>query len=325
MGGISNQFSWSKTRAQSLQECKRQYYYQYYAYWDGWLSTAPDLARRLYRLRSLDCQPTWQGRVIHEALQGALKQLHALQAPPSFSEVVSHAFGRIDVQWRTSCDKAYWTLRVKDPNWFGLIEHETGTSLDEDTPWLVKARTANALANVYSSDLWRNVIVPSDPQKWLGIDERTSFALHGTRVWAVPDLTFRARDGLLYLVDWKTGRPQSEADRLQLAAYAAYAHVEREVPLDQLRVVLAFTRGARLEYDAKPVILDDLKQFAQYAKTSIDEMTTLLEPRDDPEQTRAANVPRDIECFTKTTNPAACQRCNFRTVCYPNDSNSNNS
>src|SRR5260370_7964974 len=41
---LVNQFSWSRTRDNVFQECRRRYYYQYYGAWAGWERNSDPLA-----------------------------------------------------------------------------------------------------------------------------------------------------------------------------------------------------------------------------------------------------------------------------------------
>jgi hypothetical protein len=36
MPELTNDFSWSRSRDNTFQECKRRYYYHYYGSWGGW-------------------------------------------------------------------------------------------------------------------------------------------------------------------------------------------------------------------------------------------------------------------------------------------------
>jgi len=44
---LVNEFSWSRTRDNVFQECRRRYYYQYYGAWGGWDVNSDPLVRRL--------------------------------------------------------------------------------------------------------------------------------------------------------------------------------------------------------------------------------------------------------------------------------------
>ena len=310
--GISNQFTWSKSRAGKLQDCTRKYLLHYYTYWNGWNQASSDEARRVYRLRALNTVPTWQGKVVHHALQTALLQFKDTEKLIPLADLVESACQRINDQWAVSKSRDYRNMGPKDPRFFGLIEHELGQSLDDDTPVVVFARAANALTNVYASSLWKHDILESDPKKWLNIDELAFFRLHGTKIWAVPDLLFTDTAGLTRIIDWKTGAPDPESERFQMLSYAAYAHLEHSIPLDKISATLVFTRGHQLETTTLNADLDGLREFAAHAETSMGCMTALLVNED-----RKANKPLPLAKFEQTTDTYKCNRCCFRNECYP--------
>ena len=45
---LANEFSWSRSRDATFQDCRRKYFYQYYGAWGGWDPGAPTDVRRLY-------------------------------------------------------------------------------------------------------------------------------------------------------------------------------------------------------------------------------------------------------------------------------------
>src|SRR2546422_620828 len=47
MAELKNEFSWSRSRDNAFQECKRKYFYHYYGAWGGWDAAAPQEVRRL--------------------------------------------------------------------------------------------------------------------------------------------------------------------------------------------------------------------------------------------------------------------------------------
>lgn len=300
-----------------LNDCERKYLLHYYEYWNGWSNNAPETARRLYRLRSLQSVPTWRGMLTHGGLQWALNQLKTTEELPSLLKVFEYVGNLIDAQYNFSADRRYWSVRVKDPSWFGLVEHEHEIPLSRDTKGHVLASVCKAVSNVYASDLWDEITNSVD--SWVAIEERSFFYLEGVKIWAIPDLMYRrSTDNRMVIVDWKTGKPNPENDAVQIAAYAAYAHLEQEVPLEEITGVLAFTRGDSLETVETEASLEQIRSFAQLAKASMEAMTAKLVQQDNSvELTRKVNVPLPIVDFPKTTETYKCTRCNFRGECYP--------
>src|SRR2546427_12546139 len=69
MGELANEFSWSRSRDNTFQECRRRYFYHYYGAWGGWDAGATEDVRRLYILKQLASRQQWAGRVGHDAIE----------------------------------------------------------------------------------------------------------------------------------------------------------------------------------------------------------------------------------------------------------------
>ena len=41
MADLVNEFSWSRSRDHTFQDCRRKYFYHYYGAWGGWDASAP--------------------------------------------------------------------------------------------------------------------------------------------------------------------------------------------------------------------------------------------------------------------------------------------
>jgi hypothetical protein len=74
---FANDFSWSKSRHEKLQECLRSYYFYYYRSWGGWEAAAPKEVRELYVLKKLGNRYAWAGSVVHDAIKDALLDMRA--------------------------------------------------------------------------------------------------------------------------------------------------------------------------------------------------------------------------------------------------------
>ena len=48
MADLANEFSWSRSRDSTFQDCRRKYFYHYYGSWGGWEAGATPEVRRLY-------------------------------------------------------------------------------------------------------------------------------------------------------------------------------------------------------------------------------------------------------------------------------------
>ncbi|OLC33761.1 MAG: hypothetical protein AUH81_13305 [Candidatus Rokubacteria bacterium 13_1_40CM_4_69_5] len=101
MADLVNEFSWSRSRDGTFQDCRRKYFYHYYASWGGWEATASEEVRRLYILKQLMSRQQWAGRVVHDAIELALQGLRngrTVPVEPFIADVIERMRG----EWRSS-------------------------------------------------------------------------------------------------------------------------------------------------------------------------------------------------------------------------------
>src|SRR2546426_5726742 len=119
MAELTNEFSWSRSRDNAFQECKRKYFYHYYGAWGGWDAAAPQEVRRLYILKQLASRQQWAGRAVHDAIEMALHAFaHGREIPvePFIADVIERMRG----EWRSSQAGRY----RENPKSTALFEHE---------------------------------------------------------------------------------------------------------------------------------------------------------------------------------------------------------
>jgi hypothetical protein len=119
VGDLVNEFSWSRSRDATFQDCRRKYFYHYYGAWGGWDAGAAADVRRLYVLKQLASRQMWAGRVVHDAIEMALhvyKEGRDVPVEPFIADVVE----RMRNEWRSSRAGRY----RENPKTLALFEHE---------------------------------------------------------------------------------------------------------------------------------------------------------------------------------------------------------
>jgi hypothetical protein len=66
---LTNDFTWSKSRHEKFQDCRRAYYLHYYGSWGGWEDQAPADTRQLWVLKKLANRFNWAGNVVHAVIR----------------------------------------------------------------------------------------------------------------------------------------------------------------------------------------------------------------------------------------------------------------
>jgi CRISPR/Cas system-associated exonuclease Cas4 (RecB family) len=299
---LQNLFSWSVSRHRGFAECRRAYYYRHYGSWGGWNPKSPPDIRELYILKNLDNRYTLAGRVVHQTVAQVLnKHRYGIEVLPD--EAKASALGELRRGFMESRQGEY---RRRPKKAVGLFEHEYREEV-ADSQWeSMRERVYTCLENFYRSEV-RETILATGIENWLPIDSLDSFPFEGTTVYVAPDFALRNPQGNALVIDWKTGRPEGDADRMQLVCYGLFARekwgVEPRRAVGELHYLLTG--------DVQVVTLDPatLEEGIEHIRGSIAAMKALL---DDPEANTAT-----LDRFPLTDDRGTCARCNFRKVCWP--------
>ena len=302
MADLANLFSWSRSRDGMFQDCRRRYFYHYYGSWGGWADDAPADTRRLYVLKQLTGRQGWAGRVVHQAIEMALKALHAGTELPE-GWLLEETVRRMREEWRFSRAGGY---RERPKGDVALFEHEYGVAVSAAGWQVLREHVLRCLRNFHRLPLWHD-IRRTPRERWILIEDVRAFDFEGTPVYAAPDFGYWTTGDRLALVDWKTGSPTPEETAVQLGGYALYARDILEVLPKRVDLLEVNLRAGEVSVhpwdDAR---LDDIRS---RLRLSIRGMKAWLR---DPE----ANV-GVLEDFERTEDLRVCRWCNFKAVCRP--------
>jgi hypothetical protein len=294
---IKSELTWSFSRDRMFKECRRAYYYNYYASWLGWLEDADEFARKAYILKNIRSIDVWIGDVVHQIIKWIFEnKINAKDI--SYKDALHKAKQLLLSTWEQS-RQHMWKRNVKYN--LNLFEHyyNCEPSREELVPKLQKV--TRSIHNIYNSGLlqW----VASLPRNSvLRVDEVDSFDFEGVKIFAVPD--FAVKDNNYILYDWKTGRP-SDKDVLQLSCYTLYAVYKWGISADKVRLIPVYLTEEPLSM--QEIVPLDIQTVEQYIRDSIAEMKAVLIDV-------AKNQP-DIERCYKTDDYHKCRRCRFQEIC----------
>lgn len=315
---IVHELSWSTSRARNFAECRRRYYFDYYLSWRGWGRDADPERRRVYLLKKMTRMPMLAGDIVHRAIA----EYYARRDQGlgwTAEEAVAWSVQELRRGYRESRDGGWKARPAKSVR---LAEHHYGEpEVDESgdaareygTRYVDRIRAS--LETFFTSAKLADAR-EAQPRDWLACEDMSTFELFETKVFAVPDFAYLDRtagegggdaDGLVHIVDWKTGRPR-EADRFQLEVYAFYAR--ERWGTDPTRTVAADVY--LLDDEVREVAVDDAVLDATLARieASIGEMR---EVHFDADRSKG-----DAEEFPRVPEADAgrvCSRCNYRELC----------
>src|SRR5262249_47409683 len=121
---LANEFSWSRSRDGTFQDCRRKYFYQYYGAWGGWDPAASPDVRRLYVLKQLASRQQWAGRIVHDAVEMAFQVMQVGRGVPA-EPFIADVIERMRSEWRAS-RAGHYRDNPKSP---ALFEHEYAVAL----------------------------------------------------------------------------------------------------------------------------------------------------------------------------------------------------
>jgi hypothetical protein len=283
-------FSWSVSRHESFESCRRRYFYSYYA--------APE-DPEIRRLKRLSALPLWGGSVVHETIEAFLKSHDELPSPEEQEAIARTAVHEAML--------ASWRQSAAGSEDFRLFEHEYGVPVDQEDKKILVTTVVRSLRNFFKSATLREAFA-AGRDRWLTVEDLVSFHVGPTEVFLRMDLAYRDRQGQVVIVDWKTGRGEGRFSEVQIAGYALYAAEKGWVGSpDELRTELAYLAIPR--YVRRKVDERKLRHARSFIEKSASRMRALLL---DPE----VNLAR-LDDFPMIDKPWACRKCNFRRLCFP--------
>jgi hypothetical protein len=307
MAVLTNDFSWSKSRHEKFQECRRAYWFTYYGSWGGWEAAHGTPTRELYVLKKLSSRWQWAGSLVHDALKRTLSRARGSGQLPLLDKVLEQTRQKARAEWAGSREKSYWREASRI---VGLVEHEYAEPVP-DAEWkrLYDDVIEGSLRSFWSSAVLEE-IRRTPREQWLTVDELDSWQFEGTKIWVAIDFAYRDDAGRVHVLDWKTGKERG-VDHVQVGIYALYAKQKWGVATEDVLGGLVYLVGSngnpggeRVEVAADAPALEAC---AGAMRTSIAAMKDTLE---DP----VRNVARE-EAFPRLETRDACRRCPYRRPC----------
>lgn len=298
------EFSWSRSRAGTLEACPRRYYHHYYGSWRGWEDDAPSHAGRAYLLKQLTSLSAELGRCVHRrAFEIGFRAAQGLE-PPSLEEVVRKTRTELNEVVLSSRDERAFRERPAGHDFLRSAWYGDGPA--DDRIERTRRRLEASHRRLRDHDVWPalqagrvEAAYLSDPN--VVPDPRVT--VHGVPVYGEPDLVLRRPDGAAVVVDWKSGREREE-DLWQLALHGLWLETTAGDAECTGRVEY-LAEGVSHEVELGPGRLEEARD---RVRESVARMRALV---DDEER----NEPRPQEAFPLTDDRRRCRWCDFFELC----------
>lgn len=295
---LTNIFQWSYTRQRKFEECKRAYYYHYYAFWNGWLADASEEAKKCYLLRRMKTLPMLAGEIVHDLVHSLILSCREGKLIP-LEHLQNAAVLKLRTSWKESRDRL-WEYKPKD--FTNLFEHYYKRVVPQEKADELKQKVLSSLDNFYHSSIF-GIIRESDPGNWKEPEEFQRFSIGEHKVSLKMDFAVD-RDGTLHIYDWKTGKKVA-ANQDQLACYALYAQQKWDFSPEKIVLALYYLAGDTI--DETTLSQEELARTKETIVRNCREMQALC---DDPVSNTASR-----ENFPMTDNEAKCSYCVFQELC----------
>lgn len=283
---FSPRLGWSVSRYSLFEICKRQYYYNYYAKYD----TQYPL-KKILALKKMTSIPLEVGNIVHDVNKTLLERLQI--TAKAIDKKRFHDYAREKT-------KNYVQAKTFQEVYYGKLK-----SVDTNT---VFEKVRHALENLLNSERlnWLSGPAVRNKDEWLieppGYGETR---INGMKAYCKVDFLFPVNDRL-FIMDWKTGRPDDKKHRRQMVGYTAWAAYHFEKDPAAISPIVAYLHPDYKETHIT-VSSSDLEAFARQIRKETADMQKFC-------QDIQKNIPKDKKLF----NPAKsklCHYCNFKALC----------
>jgi CRISPR/Cas system-associated exonuclease Cas4 (RecB family) len=298
MTDFKNEFSWSKSKNEMFNECKRKYFLHYYGSWNGWDNHEEDRIKRTYYLKQLNTKEIWLGQIIHEVIKYVLDQFrYGNRITLGHAIVILRK--KFEEGFIQSSLKKYTGFRSKVHKFF---EDEYNIKISEEDKKELLKKAESCLTNFYNSDTFieiKNSLISN----WIYLEDFLSFNFEGNKIFLSMDFAMK-KDDKVIIYDWKTGKERSSEFDLQLTCYSLYISEKFKISPEKI-IARIFNLSINKE-DTFEINEEKLIEMKNYIREKVSKMKSFLE---DVEE----NIAKE-EKFPKEEG-FYCSRCNFKKIC----------
>ncbi|MCG7408584.1 PD-(D/E)XK nuclease family protein [Paenibacillus sp. ACRRX] len=294
-------WSWSPSRHNLFEECRRKYYFHYYAAHNGWYLDAPPMARQAYRLKQMTNLYLIFGDAVHKMAEEAVKSYHHYGKIQEPEEIIKRIRFLLNQAYKDSKDIEAWTAQPKQRRMLHEMYYRGG--LPPQLTETIKTRLPILVDRLLGSESLQH-FMHADSCHLVELEKLNTLDLGDTMIYVKLDFMYR-QAGRYIIVDWKTGQ-EDERNVTQLRLYSWYVHENYGIPYEQIDIRTEYLLSGQCKLDQ--VEEYEMNELAAYVETSIAKMRHYLSDT-------AANAPKSIMDFEVTDDERKCRRCSYREMC----------
>ncbi|MDR0401479.1 MAG: PD-(D/E)XK nuclease family protein [Endomicrobium sp.] len=278
---------WSISRYEKFLNCKRQYFYDYYSKFDDEIPY-----EKIQFLKNLTSKPLEIGNIVHDIMKSIFKRYQKNIKP-------------------INKDKFFqYSLKITKEHCHSKIFFEHYYNGEIILPLKIYEKIKKILENFLNSKrfVWitKNAISKND--EWIiEPDGFGEFRIKNYKAFCKVDLLLPALNNI-YIIDWKTGKPNKKKHSKQLTGYAFWASYHFKKKSNNIIPIAAYLYP---KYEEKNIeIFDDsITEFENIVVREIEDMYKYLTNIE-------KNIPKNKESFHFTGNIISCKYCNYKEICY---------
>jgi CRISPR/Cas system-associated exonuclease Cas4 (RecB family) len=277
---------WSISRYDRFSNCKRQYFYDYYAKFDEDIPL-----EKIQFLKSLTSKALETGNIVHDIIRDMLKRYQISAKPINKDKFFKYSHAMTE---------KYCSSKT-------FFEHYYNGEIISTSEIYQKVK--NILENFIHSSRFAWIEKNAVPQSSEWIIEPGGFGetrISNYKAFCKVDFLFPIADKI-HIMDWKTGKPDDKKHSKQLTGYALWANYHFDKKAADIIPMIVYLYPL---YNEKSVEINDYS-IAEFANTVIDETKDMYEYLKDIEK----NKPKDKKEFSLTNNLFFCKYCNYKEIC----------
>ena len=277
---------WSVSRYDRFSNCKRQYFYDYYAKFDKDIPY-----EKIQYLKGLTSKALETGNIVHDIIRDMLYRFQKSPKPINKDKFFKYSF---DLAQKYCASKTFF-------------ESYYGNEVINVQEIYTKVKVI--LMNFMDSPRFKWVEENALPQSAEWIIEPDGFGetrINDMKAFCKVDFLFPVKDKI-YIMDWKTGKPDEAKHSKQLTGYSLWANYHFSKPAADIAPMIVYLFP---EYSEKSVKIDDkaISDFAASVKSETEEMYGYLANVE-------KNIPKDKKEFPLTDKTFFCKYCSYREIC----------
>lgn len=277
---------WSASRYETFSNCKRQYFYHYYAKFDKEIPF-----EKIQVLKSLTSKNLETGNIVHDIIRDLLKRYQK-----STKEINKEKF----FKYSFDMTEKYCGSKTFFEHYYNGEIISTSKIYEK-----IKSILENFLNNPIFTWIEKNAALQSS--KWIiepgGFGETR---INDYKAFCKVDFLF-PHDDKMYIIDWKTGKPDDKKHSKQLTGYALWANHHFGKKVSDIIPMIIYLYP---QYNENKVKVDEYL-IAKFADTVISETQDMYGYLIDIEK----NIPKDKKEFPLSDNAFFCSYCHYKEIC----------